>query len=120
MRLKAGPRKDEAGDEREENAAHQAGHPGRPIGTPKVDYRRATQAAISHVLAPAARNSIREAVRQPKFRRGRNAVAHRPLRLQEPAKLLTAHPKWELGGMNNRLRIGAGTLSARCCESIEE
>jgi hypothetical protein len=30
------------------------------------------------------------------------------------------HPKWELGGLNNRLRIGIGTLSAGCCELIEE
>jgi hypothetical protein len=34
--------------------------------------------------------------------------------------LLTVDPKWELGGMNNGLRIGAGTLSAKCCEPIEE
>jgi hypothetical protein len=59
---------------------------------------------------------------RPKFRRLRNAIAHRLLiiRQQELAKLLTAHPKWELGGMNNRLRIGTGMLSARCCEPIEE
>jgi hypothetical protein len=36
MRLQASPREDEAGDEREEDAAHKARYPGRPIGTPKV------------------------------------------------------------------------------------
>src|SRR5690348_12663851 len=65
MRLQAGPRKDEAGYEREEDAAHQARHPGRPIGTPKVDYRRAAQAGISHVFALPAGN-IREAARRLK------------------------------------------------------
>jgi hypothetical protein len=50
----------------------------------------------------------------------RDAVAHRPLRLHELAMLLTVHPKWELGGVNNRLRIGFGTLSARCREPNEE
>jgi hypothetical protein len=120
MRLQTSPRKNEAGYERKEDAAHQTRHPGRPIGTPKVDYRRATQAGIGHVLATSVRNSIREVAQRPKFGRLRDAIARCPLRQQRLAKLLTVNPKWELGGMNNRLRIGTGTLSARCCEPIEE
>jgi len=51
MRLKAGPREDQPGYEREEDAGHQAQHPGRPISTPQVDYRGAAQAGVSHVIS---------------------------------------------------------------------
>lgn len=104
MRLQAGPREDEAGNEREEDPTHQTRHPGRPIGTPKVNYRRATQAGVSQVLPPSAGGSIREVAQRPKFGRLGNAVARRSLKQQgedgprvpvEPslARLLTAHPK---------------------------
>jgi hypothetical protein len=59
MRLEAGPREDEAGNEREDDAAHQTRNPGRPIGTPKVDYWRAAQAGISHVFPLARRQEYR-------------------------------------------------------------
>ena len=59
MRLEAGPREDEAGNERENDAAHQTRNPGRPIGTPKVDYRRAAQAGISHAFPLARRQEYR-------------------------------------------------------------
>ena len=63
MRLQAGPREDEPGYEREEDAAHQAQHPGRPKSlTPKVDYRGAAQTGVSHVVSQAETADIAQRV----------------------------------------------------------
>ena len=69
MRLQAGPREDEPGCEREDDAAHQAQHPSRPISTPQVDYRGAAQARVSHVVSVPPAGSIREAAWRLKFSR---------------------------------------------------
>ena len=59
MRLQAGPREDEPGCEREDDAAHQAQHPGRPKSlTPKVDYRGAAQTGVSHVVSRLGRQVL--------------------------------------------------------------
>jgi hypothetical protein len=80
MRLQAGPRENDAGNEREDNAAHKTQHPGRPIGTPKVDYRRAAQASICHFLPPSA------PVVYGKWRIGRSSgVSGTPLRTRTSA-----------------------------------
>jgi hypothetical protein len=76
MRLEAGPREDEAGNEREDDAAHQTRNPGRPISTPKVDYWRAAQAGISHVFPLARQQEYRANCAAAEILRG--AEAHSP------------------------------------------
>jgi hypothetical protein len=105
----------------------------RPANShPKVGYRHAAHAGISRAL-PLPQTEVYEKVTQPpKFGRPRKAAGRRTLEQQgrvadlavpaKPAfaKLLTDLPEGELGGLRDRLGIGADTLAARCREPIEE
>jgi len=72
MRLQAGPGENESGYERKKDAAHQAQHPGGPIGAPKVDHRSAAQTRICHVLAVSAGGIIPQVGHQARVGSGRS------------------------------------------------